>query len=65
MALLFLTFDSLKGNETWRDGQAHYHYISDKFGIPRQKVVEQLKSGKYRLGTLPHIDLVGYRDYDE
>lgn len=62
---LFLTFDSLKGNETWRDGQAHYHYISDKFGIPRQKVVEQLKSGKYRLGTLPHIDLVGYRDYDE
>jgi hypothetical protein len=57
---LFLTFDSLKGKETWKDGQAHYHYISDKFGIPRQKVVDQLKSGKYNLGSLPHIDLVGY-----
>ena len=62
---LFLTFDSLKGKETWKDGQAHYHYISDKFGIPRQKVVEQLKSGKYSLGTLPHIDLIDYRDDDE
>jgi hypothetical protein len=62
---LFLTFDSLRGKETWKDGQAHYHYISDKFGIPRQKVVEQLKSGKYSLGTLPHIDLTDYRDDDE
>jgi hypothetical protein len=61
----FLTFDSLKGKETWKDGQAHYHYISDKFGISRQKVVEQLKSGKYCLGTLPHIDLVGYGDDEE
>lgn len=61
----FLTFDSLKGKETWKDGQTHYHYISDKFGIPRQKVVEQLKSGKYSLGTLPHIDLTDYRDDDE
>ena len=62
---LFLTFDSLKGKETWKDGQAHYHDISDKFGIPREKVVEQLKSGKYSLGTLPHIDLTDYRDDDE
>lgn len=59
---LFLTFDSIKGKETWKNGQPHYHYISDKFGIPRQKVVEQLKSSKYNLGNLPHIDLIDYRD---
>jgi hypothetical protein len=61
----FLTFDSLKGKETWKGGQPHFHYISDKFGIPRQKVVEQLKSKNYRLGSLPHIDLLDYRDDDE
>jgi len=62
---LFLTFDSIKGKETWKNGQPHYHYISDKFGIPRQKVVEQLKSSKYSLGNLPHIDLNEYRDKEE
>jgi len=62
---LFLTFDSLKGKEAWKDGQPHYHYISEKFGIPRRKVIEQLKSGKYSLGTLPHIDLVDYIDTEE
>ena len=59
---LFLTFDSLKGKETWKDGQPHYHYISDKFGISREMVVSQLKRKKYSLGSLPHIDLIGYRD---
>lgn len=54
---LLLTYDSLKGKESWKDGQPHYHYISDKFGIPRDKVVEQLKSNSYSLGSLPHIDL--------
>jgi hypothetical protein len=58
----FLTFESLKGKETWKDGLPHYHYISDKFGIPRQKVVEQLKSCKYNLGTLPHIEIVDYKN---
>ena len=62
---LFLTFDSLKGKEPWKDGQAHYHYISDKFGIPRKIVVDQLKSGKYHFGSLPHVDLIGYRDNDK
>ncbi|NNV53961.1 hypothetical protein [Limnovirga soli] len=61
----FLTFDSLKGKETWKNGQPHYHYISDKFGIDRQKVVEQLKGRKYNLGNLPHIDLIGYNDNEE
>ena len=62
---LFLTFDSFKGKETWKDGQPHYHYISDKFGISRKNVVEQLKSSRYSLGNLPHIDLTDYRDDDE
>lgn len=59
---LLLTYDSLKGKESWKDGQPHYHYISNKFGIPRDKVVEQLKSSSYNLGSLPHIDLIDYRD---
>lgn len=59
---LFLTFDSLKGKESWKNGQPHYHYISDKFGISRDKVVEQLKSSNYSLGSLPHIDLIDYRE---
>jgi hypothetical protein len=57
---LFLTFDSLKGKEIWKGGQPHYHYISDKFGIHREKVIKNLKSKKYNLGSLPHIDLLGY-----
>lgn len=55
---LFFTFNSIKGNESWKDGQSHLHYISSKFGIPRKKVVEQLKSPKYKLGSLPHIGLI-------
>lgn len=62
---LFLTYDSLRGKEAWKDGQPHYHYISDKFGIPRSKVVEELKNNKYHLGNLPHIDLIEYRDKKE
>lgn len=62
---LFLTFDSLKGKESWKDGQPHYHYISDKFGIPRAEVVKQLKSKNYKLGNLPHIALLDYRADEE
>lgn len=56
----FVTYDSLKGKESWKDGQAHYHYISDKFGIPREEVVSELKNQKYKLGNLPHIDILDY-----
>lgn len=59
---LFLTFDSIRGKESWNGGQPHYHYISDKFGITRAEVLSQLKSRTYNLGSLPHIDLIGYRD---
>lgn len=51
----FLTFKSIFGRETWHDGKPHVHYISDKFGIPRDKVVKELKNKNYKLGNLPHI----------
>jgi|SRR6267154_1554930 len=56
----FTTFRSLRGEENWKSGQPHYHYISDKFGLSRNEVVAQLKSKEYKLGNLPHIDLLDY-----
>lgn len=50
------------GKESCKDGQPHYHYISDKFGMPRDKVLAELKSRDYSLGLLPHIDLLDYGD---
>jgi hypothetical protein len=58
----FLTYKSISGKESWKNGQPHFHYISDKFGITREKVEESLKSKYYKLGALPHIDFKGYRD---
>lgn len=57
---LFTTFHSLKGEESWQKGQPHYHYISDKFGISRDKVIKELKSPNYKLPSLPHINLTDY-----
>lgn len=57
---LFATYNSLKGEENWQNGQPHFHYISSKFGIPRDKVIESLKSRHYKLGSLPHINLTNY-----
>lgn len=54
----FLTFKSIFGGETWHDGKPHLHYISDKFGIPRDKVVKELKNRNYKLGNLPHINFI-------
>jgi hypothetical protein len=61
----FVTYNSLGGKETWQEGQPHYHYISDKFGIPREKVVEELKKREYKLGNLPHIALDDYGIHDD
>lgn len=58
----FTTYGSLRGDESWKDGQPHFHYISDKFGIAKEVLIEQLKSRHYKLGTLPHIDLVGMNE---
>ena len=57
---LITTYDSLKGKEKWNNNQPHFHYISSNFGISREEVVSQIKSGKYKLNNLPHIQLEGY-----
>lgn len=56
----FITYSSLRGEESWKDGQAHFHYISDKFGITKEHLIQQIRSRRYNLGNLPHIDLIGY-----
>ena len=40
----FITYQSLRGEENWENGKPHYHYISDKFGLTRDKVLTELKS---------------------
>lgn len=55
---LFLTYDSLKGKEGWKNGTPHYHFISDKFGLSKENVINQLKSKQYKLGSLPHIEIL-------
>lgn len=57
----FVTNKSLKGEENWKEGQPHFHYLSDKFGLKREYVKDILKSRTYNLGSLPHIDLLGYK----
>lgn len=54
----FISYKSLMGKEkAWKDGQPHFHYISSKFGMTRNEVLTRLKSKKYQLSSLPHIDL--------
>jgi hypothetical protein len=57
---LFLTFNSLARKENWQDGQPHFHYISDKFGLTRKEVVNRIKIGNY-VSTPVHISLIDYR----
>lgn len=62
----FTTFKSLRGEETWLgQNQPHFHYISNYFGLTREKVIEELKSEKYKLGNLPHIKLSEYGNQPE
>ena len=59
MLVELIFYKSIRGGEkSWKDGQPHFHCISDKFSISRTDVVKQLQSKKYKLGSLPHIDLV-------
>lgn len=57
---LFVTFKSLRGKETWKNGQPHFHYLSDKWGVPREKVLERLKS-KDIISSKVHIDILDYK----
>jgi hypothetical protein len=56
----FITYDSIGGKENWQNGQPHFHYISNLFGIKKEDVITQIKSKKYKLGNLPHITLEDY-----
>jgi hypothetical protein len=58
----FLTYKSIFGKEGWQNGQPHLHYISNKFGLSRERVVKELKNKEYKLGNLPHIGFINYRD---
>jgi hypothetical protein len=56
---LFTTYNSLDGKESWKNGQAHFHYISNSFGISREDFIESMKLGQYK-STPIHIDLLGF-----
>ncbi len=56
----FLTYNSIGGKENWQNGQPHFHYISNLFGIEKKNVIKQIKSKNYKLGNLPHIALDDY-----
>ena len=55
----FTTYNSIGGKESWKDGQAHFHYISNAFGITKDVFIESMRSGKYK-STSIHIDLLDY-----
>lgn len=55
----FITYNSIGGKENWKDGQAHFHYISSAFGISKEEFVESMRSGKYK-STSVHMDLLEY-----
>lgn len=57
----FLTFKSIFGGENWNNSTPHLHYISDKFGLSRERVVKELKNKNYKLGNLPHINFIRYK----
>lgn len=60
----YLTFKALAGEESWNNGEPHYHYLSDKFGISREEVVQGIIDGKVP-STPVHIGLKGYRNSKE
>ncbi|WP_420154111.1 hypothetical protein [Siphonobacter sp.] len=57
----FLTYKSISGRETWKGGQAHFHYISSVFGISKEDFIESMRTGNYK-STSIHIDLVDHSE---
>lgn len=56
----YITFDSIAGKETWKEGQTHFHYSSNKFLVSREDVVRKIKTdGDYPM-TKVHIPLTDY-----
>lgn len=57
---IFGTYRSIyQGEKAHKGGQAHFHYLSDKYGMSREYVLERFTKGKYPT-TRVHIDLLGY-----
>ena len=55
----FLTYKSIGGKENWKEGQPHFHYISNGFGVSKEDFIESMRTGKYK-STSVHIDLLEY-----
>jgi hypothetical protein len=53
----FSTSKGLRGEENYKGGTPHLHYISDKWNIDRAEVVKQLKSNRYSFKAL-HVDYI-------
>lgn len=60
----FTTNNSIGGKENWKNGQAHFHYISSAFGISKAEFIESMRTGKYK-STSIHIDLKDYGNQTE
>jgi hypothetical protein len=60
----FLTYNSIAGKENWKNGQAHFHYISSSFGILKADFIESMRTGNYK-STSIHIDLLEYGSQTE
>ncbi len=56
----YQTYKGVSGEEKGATGRPHLHYLSDKWAIPRDTVVQQIKEGNAPT-TKIHIDLHGYR----
>lgn len=53
----FTNYKSIKGKEKiYKNGQPHFHYISDKWGLSKKEVIDELSKRKYKLPTMPHLD---------
>ncbi|MDR3705663.1 MAG: hypothetical protein P4L28_07150 [Paludibacteraceae bacterium] len=60
----FLTYNSIKGEERGKNGQAHLHYVSSSFGISKTDFIESMKTGKHK-STPIHIALLDYGNQTE
>lgn len=56
----YQTYKGVSGEEKGAQDRPHLHYLSDKWAIPRETVVKQIKEGNAPT-TRVHIDLKGYR----
>ena len=53
----FTNLKSLRGKErSYKNGQPHFHYISDKWGISKKDLINELSKRKYKLPSIIHLD---------